>query len=251
MPEEMHLEQKLGGIDPVALFQELLFSQGDSLKSDLEEVHLEQGEFLFRRGDQGDALYILESGQLQIFTMDLNGCEMTLNTLSSGELVGELALLDERPRSASARAVENCTLYRLKRDCFVKLIYQSSSLDEYLIRLLSARVRYNTEYVELLGHWSRLIIEGKYDEVLDNVDRQTHPNEKFTSDRVLAAVSASVGEMVKVVKQREDALRQQVKQLSIEIDQEKLRNEVSHIVDSPYFQDILQMAKEMRSQGIE
>lgn len=230
----------------VSLFQELLDSQMECQTSDLEKITLKDGETLFERGDRGDALFIIEAGQIQIVTFDQNGTELLLNTMSPGEIVGELALLDGKPRSATARAVGECSLYRLKQESFIKLIYQSSHLDEYLIRLLSARVRYSTEYVLILGHWVRLIIDGRYDEVIEIIDQQEHG-----VNRVLEAVSTSIRQMVQAVKQREEELRQQVTELSIEIDQEKRQREVERIAFSPYFQDVLRLAEEFRSTDLE
>jgi CRP-like cAMP-binding protein len=230
----------------LSLFQELLDSHTEFQKSDLEKIVLKDGELLFQRGDRGDALFIIEAGHIQIVTFDQNGTELILNTMSPGEIVGELALLDGKPRSATARAVGDCSLYRLKQESFIKLIYHSSHLDEYLIRLLSARVRYSTEYVLLLGHWVRLIIDGKYDEVIEIIDQQEHG-----VNRVLEAVSASIRQMVQAVKQREEELRQQVTELTIEIDQEKRQREVEKIAVSPYFQDVLRLAEELRSTELE
>ena len=86
---------------------ELLFSEeGSSIQGVMETVHLDSSEVLFHRGDPGDAFYYVESGQVRIFTYDEEGRELTLNSLGAGEAFGELALVDEQPRSASVDAVE-------------------------------------------------------------------------------------------------------------------------------------------------
>ena len=74
-----------------------------------QQIHLQPGDYLFRQGDEGGSAFIVESGRLRI-AAQRRGQEVTLNELGAGEMLGELALLDTGPRTASAVAVTACTL---------------------------------------------------------------------------------------------------------------------------------------------
>jgi len=74
----------------------------------------ESGEYIFRKGQEGDALYLIESGQVQVVTGPPSD-EKVLAYLGPGNFFGELALLDDSPRSASARAETETDLYAFFR----------------------------------------------------------------------------------------------------------------------------------------
>lgn len=71
--------------------------------------HFRAGDLIFREGDQGNFAYIIEEGQVEIWT-ELQGDRRSLNVLQPGSLFGELALVDSKPRSASASAFSDCIL---------------------------------------------------------------------------------------------------------------------------------------------
>ncbi len=101
-----------------AFFSQIrLFStlNADELNDILRAVRpktLSPGQRLFTQGDAGDAAYIIEEGSIEVFA-EVNGEEIAITTMSRGEVLGELALLDGSPRSASARACEETKLLAL------------------------------------------------------------------------------------------------------------------------------------------
>jgi CRP-like cAMP-binding protein len=141
--------------------------------------------------------------------------------MSPGESLGEMALLDGQPRSASASAIGSCTVLRLKRDDFLMHIHHSPISIESIIQILSERARHMTGYIEQMGHWARLIIDGQYNQVIEIVE-QLDPE----GDRALVAVADSLKEMVKAVQEREESLRQEIIQLRSEIDEQKRKQKV-------------------------
>lgn len=79
----------------------------------------EAGETVFREGDPGDTMLIVISGRLVAVTStegNAGPTEQILNVMDSGEIVGEMALLDPAPRSATVRAIERSTVYALEHD---------------------------------------------------------------------------------------------------------------------------------------
>jgi CRP-like cAMP-binding protein len=209
-------------------------------------VRLADGEVLFHRGEAGDALYVVESGQVRIFTLDEAGRELTLNTMNPGEALGEMALVDDRPRSASVAAIGPTTMSRLSREDFLNMVHTSPALTNRVIRLLSERARHMTEYIELLGRWARLVAEGRYDRAMNSIrDR------KESSDRALVAVADAVEGMVRAVREREERLQKEVAQLRIQIDDTKRREQVEEITETDYFKSLAQQARDLRKQSKE
>jgi len=232
--------------DQKTLTQILFSEESSSIHGAMETIHLDDGEVLFHRGDPGDAFYVVESGQVRIFTYDEEGRELTLNTLGAGEAFGELALVDEQPRSASVDAVGPTTLRRLRRDDFLSRVHTSSELTDTVIRLLSERTRHMTDYIERLGHWARLVAEGKYNQAMENIQ-----SEEGAGDRALAAVADAVESMVKAVREREERLKQEVVQLQIQIDEAKRKRQVEEITETDYFQKLTQQARSLRKRSEE
>jgi CRP-like cAMP-binding protein len=224
----------------------ILAEEKASLKEVLETIELEDGEVLFQRGDPGDAFYVIDSGRIRIFTHDEEDKELTLNTLEQGEAFGELALLDEQPRTAGAAAVGPATLRRLRRDDFISQVHTSPVLTDTVIRLLVERTRHMTDYIERLGHWARLVAEGNYNQAMENIQA-----EEGSADRALAAVADAVKGMVRAVKEREEKLKSQVKELRIQIDESKRKKQVEEITETDYFQKLSSQARDLRKRGKE
>ena len=73
------------------------------------------GDYIFREGDPPGAAFLIESGSVEVSIMQ-NGSPLILSFLGAGELLGEMAVIDDAPRSATALAVEICILTRIERE---------------------------------------------------------------------------------------------------------------------------------------
>lgn len=108
----------------------------EALLPELERVELQDGVQLFTRGDPGDSFYIIESGNIKISTNDV-----TLNRLSTGDSFGEMSLLSDQPRSATAVADPTATLIRLSRGGFTRLIARHPELADELHDMMQSLMR--------------------------------------------------------------------------------------------------------------
>jgi CRP-like cAMP-binding protein len=223
---------------------QILSKELSGLQKVMTTVRLAGGEILFRRGDPGDAFYVIEAGQVRVFTFDEEGRELTLNTMGPGEGFGELALVDEQPRSASVSAIGSTTLRRLSREDFMARVHTSPSLSQLVVRLLSQRARHMTDYIERLGHWARLAAEGQYGQAMQSIHDVGKP-----SDRALAAVTDAVENMVKAIQEREERLREEVAQLRIKIDDTRRKQQVEEITETDYFQTLARQAQDLRKRS--
>jgi CRP-like cAMP-binding protein len=109
---------------------------------------LAAGEVLFVKGDEGDALYGIRRGQIRIATGTEAGKRLTLNVLGPGDLLGEIALLDGRSRTADAIAAEPTELFTVRRQDFLRLLEREPRIAVHLIELLCERFRWINERME-------------------------------------------------------------------------------------------------------
>src|SRR5215207_3210029 len=108
------------------------------LASEVTEREIRAGEWLMRRGDEGDSLYLVRSGQLEV--VDEGPPEAVIRVLRRGGVLGELALLTRQVRSASVRARRDCWLLELERDRFEHLITESPDFAVGLTRAMGAQL---------------------------------------------------------------------------------------------------------------
>lgn len=109
------------------------------------------GAVVVNEGDNGNGLFIVESGSLKVFLMDESGREIILSLLDPGDYFGELALLDEAPRSASVMVLERAELLQIPRPAFMSLIAEHPSCMQVVVRNLVARIRSLTDNVRVLA----------------------------------------------------------------------------------------------------
>ena len=105
----------------------------------LEPVHVAAGEVVFRQGDAGDGLFLVVSGRLRV-TVAAGDTERVLHDLGRGSVVGEIALLTDRPRTATVHAVRDSDLQLLRAPVFQELAERSPALMSGMMRLLADRL---------------------------------------------------------------------------------------------------------------
>jgi len=105
----------------------------------LEPVHVAAGGVVFRQGDAGDGLFLVASGRLRV-TVATEGTERVLHDLGRGSVVGEIALLTDRPRTATVHAVRDSDLQLLRAPVFQELAERSPALMSEMMRLLADRL---------------------------------------------------------------------------------------------------------------
>jgi CRP-like cAMP-binding protein len=96
---------------------------------------------ILMQGDPGDALFVIASGQVKVVLIGDDGREVILSVLGSGSFFGEMALLDDDPRSAHVVAMEDATLLQLRRDDFRVRLRSSPDVAIALLRELTRRLR--------------------------------------------------------------------------------------------------------------
>ncbi|MFY9586921.1 MAG: Crp/Fnr family transcriptional regulator [Actinomycetota bacterium] len=100
-----------------------------------------RGEVVFHEGDPGDTLHLIAKGRVAIRVATALGDTATLAVLGAGDFFGELALLEERPRTASVVALEKTETMALHRDDFDEMANEFPSVHAFLVHVLGAQVR--------------------------------------------------------------------------------------------------------------
>ncbi len=140
----------------VDLFTELSDKDLESLCLFIAQVKLAAGEDLFVESDPGDMAYIIREGELEILTSS-GGREVLIAIRGAGELIGEMALLEDAPRSATVRAHVDTLLFAIGKEQFDTLVNQSPSAMKGMLRSILSRLReqqnalYESERMAILG----------------------------------------------------------------------------------------------------
>jgi CRP-like cAMP-binding protein len=131
-----------------ALFGGLSGDALDSLMALGRTRRCRRGEHLFLQGDPGSALHLILSGEVRITANGPEGQELHLNTLGSGEVMGEIALIDGGPRTATATMTRDGLVFCIERGDFVALLDRQPGIMKELLELLCQRVRWTSSLLE-------------------------------------------------------------------------------------------------------
>jgi CRP/FNR family transcriptional regulator, cyclic AMP receptor protein len=109
-----------------------------------------RGTALFSAGDRGDSIYYLESGRVKILKRSDEGKEVLLTIVSSGELFGEQAAIDEKQREVCAEVLEDAVIYVIPREAFLHFSMEAPEVWRWLAGIFARRKSELERKVELL-----------------------------------------------------------------------------------------------------
>ena len=136
-PQEMTLDV----LRSVPLFASLDDEAARELRSLLSTRDVTTGTALFRAGDDGDAMYLIESGRVRIAVTDEDENEIVLAELARGDFFGEMAIIDGKKRSADAVIIEDARLAVLSRDNFLRFIRNTPMVALEMLSATFSRLR--------------------------------------------------------------------------------------------------------------
>jgi uncharacterized membrane protein len=120
-----------------------LLNEGDrvALAAVVDELTVPEGHTLFQAGDPGDSLFIVQSGEIELFIKDTAGQKIVLTTSEAGDMFGELAMLDTGPRTATAVALTESVVLVLDRGDLVLLFQRQPEAALHMLAALSGLTR--------------------------------------------------------------------------------------------------------------
>src|SRR6267142_1318020 len=137
IPQEMTLD----AIRSVPLFASLDDEATRELRSLLRTREVATGAALFRAGDKGDAMYLIESGRVRISVSDDDKKRIVLAELARGDFFGEMAIIDGHKRSADATIIEDARLAVLSRENFLRFIHNNPTVALEMLSATFSRLR--------------------------------------------------------------------------------------------------------------
>lgn len=134
-------EQIVDFLAQIPLFRDLKRRQLESLARLAGEKTYQPGEIIVRQGQGGVGLFILEAGKANVLRQTADGSEAIVNTLGPGDFFGELALLDDGPRTASVVAIEPTRCLAITRWDFLPLLKDDADMAIVILQEIVRRFR--------------------------------------------------------------------------------------------------------------
>jgi len=131
----------LEALRSVPLFSSLDDKSATELRELLGEKHVAGKTKIFSAGEKGDAMYLIQTGRVQISIRDEDKNQVVLAELAQGDFFGEMSIIDGRQRSADASVLEDATLAVLSRDAFLSFVRTNPDVPLKMLSSLSERLR--------------------------------------------------------------------------------------------------------------
>lgn len=160
-----HLEEVGARLKQIEMFSHVDLADLENLSRAIVERQYRDGERIFKQGDEGDAMYMITQGAIGIYVDDGSGQEKRFRTYYPGSVVGEMALLDGQPRSATARASGALRVMVLRRQHLLMFLNSRPRCMMAVLEFLAERVRYTTHVVEDTISRASAIAQGDYEAV--------------------------------------------------------------------------------------
>lgn len=132
-------------------FRGITTQELDKILSFSSENHYSNGQIIFQKGDFGDSLLAVLDGKVCISASSDDGREIILNTISRGEIFGEIAFIDGLERSATATACGKTTLLTIKSGDFFPFLKNHPEIAIHWLKVLCKKLRDTSERVEIVG----------------------------------------------------------------------------------------------------
>ena len=139
----MSLEQEVEVIRQFPIFSKIQPAMQKLLCFSSERLTYDKGQVLFNSGDLGDAAYIIIDGTLEISVPTPSG-PIVVNNLGKNEILGEIAIFGDVPRTATAKAITKLDTLKISKELFIKVIRENPDAAIELIKILAARLANTT-----------------------------------------------------------------------------------------------------------
>ena len=143
-------EEYLQLLRKMPVFAQLSKSQIEVLLGQMEEVIIPAGSALFEEGDHGDRLYYIIAGFLEVIKAAGSNQARTLASMGPGESLGEMAIIDELPRSATVVARSEVHALVLTREAFDQVVNDEPAIGVEILKGLARRMSMNLRYTDFL-----------------------------------------------------------------------------------------------------
>ncbi len=144
------LRARIEALQSIPLFRSLGEPDLSEIAQLLIERRFPKDSTIFEEGVAGEYMYLIQEGQVKVTKMSDDGRQKILEMLSPGDFFGEMALLDQEPRSAAVKTMHPCILLALSRRDFIRLFRRNADIALEMIRVLTTRLRDTDDQVRAL-----------------------------------------------------------------------------------------------------
>ncbi len=215
------------------------------------KIHnLDEGEIVVHKGDPSQSLFIIHKGWLKVVGQGSDSEEVILNHVGPGQIIGEMSVIDQKPRSNTIAVLKAAEILEIDYEAILNIIQEHPILAISLLSEMSSRVRFANAYIEEAVQWCRHMANGNYNFVQEQITQSQSTIIDITrSDQARASAFLSVFfRMVEGVKEREDQLKQQVYELTIQIDEVRRQQSVQELTETSFFEDLRSAALKLRQE---
>ncbi len=148
-----NLNRRIAFLKQVLPFTDLSDEDLALIAQDFYLKKYKKDEIIFRQRDRSRRLYLVTKGKVRIYKISPAGGETTLNIFSTNDIIGELAAIDGRPRSATAKAINHCALLDMRADIFLERMREMTDLAMGITRLLASKIRWTADYAQAVAQY--------------------------------------------------------------------------------------------------
>jgi CRP-like cAMP-binding protein len=147
-PRRIDRGMKRDALRSSPFFQSMAQDEIDEIIAFAIERRYPRGATIFNKGDPGSSMMAVLAGRCRAGNVSADGKEVTLNVMGPGEIIGEIALLDGKSRSADVVALEDTTVMVVERANFMRFVMRSETMVERLLVVLCDRLRRTSQALE-------------------------------------------------------------------------------------------------------
>ncbi len=151
--QETTAARRISLLKAMPVFASLSEKELLAIVNDLRPKEYQKDEIIFRQGDESREVYFVLKGKVRIFKISPGGDETSIAIFSTNDVIGELAALDQQPRSATAKAITAASLLTMAESRFLDALQTMPRLSLGIARMLAQKLRWTSAYAESIAQF--------------------------------------------------------------------------------------------------
>ena len=152
-PQDQALARRIATLRTMPVFADLAERDLASLAEDMRSKEYAKDETIFRQGDESREVYLVRKGKVRIYKISPSGNETTIAIFTTNDVIGELAAIDQEPRSASAKAMTAVSLLAMSQERFLYTLQTLPRFGMGMARLLAHKLRWTAAFAESIAQF--------------------------------------------------------------------------------------------------
>ncbi len=152
-PQDQALARRIATLRTMPIFADLAERDLASLAEDMRSKEYAKDETIFRQGDESREVYFVRKGKVRIYKISPSGNETTIAIFTTNDVIGELAAIDQEPRSASAKAMTAVSLLAMSQERFLYTLQTLPRFGMGMARLLAHKLRWTAAFAESIAQF--------------------------------------------------------------------------------------------------